>query len=143
MTPDQPALPAGVRLVTFPCHIDGRGSLAFGEFTRLIPFECRRFFMVHDVPAGASRGGHAHRTCHQLIICMSGHLRVEVDDGRRRADILLDRPDMGLYVPPMTWDVQRGYSDPCAQLVFASHFYDADDYIHDYSEFLVVKGIRQ
>ena len=35
----------------------------------------------------------------------------------------------------MTWGTQYRYSPDAALLVFASHYYDAADYIRDYAEF--------
>ena len=42
----------------------------------------------------------------------------------------------GLYIPPMVWASQHEYTEETKLLVFASQFYDPDDYIRDYSEFL-------
>lgn len=39
-------------------------------------------------------------------------------------------------MPPLTWGAQYDYSDDAVLLVLASHVYEADDYIHDYDEFL-------
>ena len=36
----------------------------------------------------------------------------------------------------MTWGTQYRYSADCSLLVLASHPYDADDYIRDYTSFL-------
>lgn len=66
---------------------------------------------------------------------MSGSCNVLVDDGVNREEFILDKPNKGIYLPPMTWGVQYKYSDNAVLMVFASHYYDADDYIRDYSEF--------
>ena len=58
-----------------------------------------------------------------------------VDDGRVREEVALDRPDLGLYIPPLTWGIQYRYSRDALLLVFASHAYDAADYIRDYDVF--------
>jgi hypothetical protein len=58
------------------------------------------------------------------------------DDGRHRREYVLDRPNLGLHLPPMTWGTQYKYSPDAVLLVFASHYYDPDDYIRDYDEFL-------
>jgi hypothetical protein len=65
---------------------------------------------------------------------------VVVDDGRSSEEIVLDRPSIGLYVPPMTWAVQYQYSADGLLLVFASDLYDPADYIRDYDEFLSAIG---
>ncbi len=96
----------------------------------------KRFFLVHDVPSREVRGQHAHRTCHQFLVCVSGSCRVIADDGKRRQEFLLNRSSLGLYLPPMVWAAQFDYSAEAALLVLASHAYDPRDYIRDYDEFM-------
>lgn len=128
------------KLIKLPNHIDQRGNLTAGEFGRLIPFEVKRFFMVYQVPLVEVRGEHAHRECHQFLVCVRGRISVIADDGRTKDEFVLDRPDTGLYLPPMTWGIQYKYSPDAVLLVFASHYYDADDYIRDYDEFVALAG---
>jgi hypothetical protein len=61
-----------------------------------------------------------------------------VDNGDARQVVTLDRPSLGLHMPPLTWGAQYDYSDDAVLVVLASHPYDADDYIHDYDEFVSV-----
>ena len=110
---------------------DMRGSLSVGEFERDIPFVPRRYFLVFDVPSEKTRGEHAHRECHQFLICVKGSCAVVVDDGHSRAEVLLDSPALGIHLPPLTWGIQYKYSADAVLLVFASHYYDAPDYIRD------------
>ena len=126
----------GVKLLTLPSTSDIRGSLTVGEFSRSIPFTAKRYFVVFDVPSVETRGEHAHRKCHQCLICTHGTMRAIVDDGTTREEFLLDRPDVALYVPPMIWGTQYQYSQDATLLVFASDFYDQNDYIRSYEEFL-------
>jgi UDP-2-acetamido-3-amino-2,3-dideoxy-glucuronate N-acetyltransferase len=125
----------GVSLHELPHIEDMRGSLSVGEFERSVPFRPRRYFLVFQVPSREIRGGHAHRTCHQFLICVSGSCLLVADDGVQRREFLLDRPNLGVYLPPMTWGTQYRYSGDAALLVFASDYYDPSDYIRDYSEF--------
>ena len=128
-----------VRCVTthkFPLIPDIRGSLTVGEFEKNIPFVPKRYFMVFDVPSKETRGEHAHRVCHQFLICVRGNCVVLADDGVNRTEVLLDSPGKGIYLPPMVWGVQYKYSADALLLVFASHHYDATDYIRNYSDFL-------
>lgn len=119
-----------------PLIEDIRGSLSVGEFPRSIPFEVKRYFLVFDVPSEHTRGEHAHRVCHQFLVCVHGRVHAITDDGRHRREYVLDRPNLGLHLPPMTWGTQYKYSPDAVLLVFASHYYDPDDYIRDYDEFL-------
>lgn len=126
----------GVTTHKFPLIPDIRGSLTVGEFEQHIPFLPKRYFIVFDVPSKETRGEHAHRVCHQFLVCVRGSCAVLADDGINRTEVLLDSPDKGIYLPPMTWGVQYKYSVDAVLLVFASHQYDAVDYIRNYSEFL-------
>lgn len=130
----------GVALVELPHIADMRGSLTVGEFQRGIPFDAKRYFMVFDVPSVETRGEHAHRKCHQFLICARGSVSVVADDGHQREEFLLDRPNLGLHLPPMVWGIQYKYSPDAVLLVFASHYYDAADYIRDYDEFVALAG---
>ena len=125
----------GVSVHTFPIVPDLRGNLTVGEFTREIPFVPLRYFMVFGVPSKEVRGEHAHRECHQFLICVRGSCAVVADDGTRRVEISLDAPNRGVHLPPMTWATQYKYSADALLLVFASHYYDASDYIRAYTEF--------
>lgn len=115
---------------------DLRGSLSAGEFSSQIPFVPMRYFVVFDVPGKDVRGEHAHRRCHQFLVAVRGSVTVVVDDGAQSEEIVLEAPNVGLYVPPMIWAVQYRYSTDAMLLVFASDHYDPDDYIRDYDEFL-------
>ena len=130
----------GVTLHELPYIKDMRGSLSVGEFERSIPLIAKRYFLVFNVPSREIRGEHAHRTCHQFLICVKGSCAVVADDGEQRCEILLDRPNLGVYLPAMTWGTQYKYSSDAALLVFASEYYDPDDYIRHYDEFIALAG---
>jgi acetyltransferase-like isoleucine patch superfamily enzyme len=130
----------GVTVHRFPLIADIRGSLTVGEFDKHICFVPRRYFMVLDVPSKETRGEHAHRACHQFLICVRGSCAVLADDATHRVEVLLDAPDKGIYLPPMTWGVQYKYTEDAVLLVFASHHYDAGDYIRNYADFLAEAG---
>lgn len=115
---------------------DRRGSLVAADFSRDLPFRPKRVFTVFDVPAGDVRGEHAHRACEQFLVCVRGSVSCLVDDGRSRQEFVLNRPDVGLHMPAMTWGSQYNYSPGAVLLVFASEEYEPDDYIRDYEEFL-------
>jgi UDP-2-acetamido-3-amino-2,3-dideoxy-glucuronate N-acetyltransferase len=125
----------GVNLHRMVKVADIRGSLSVGEFPKTIPFEVRRYFLVFDVPSKETRGEHAHHACHQFLICVSGSCSVVADDGVTRQEFILDSPDLGIHLPPMTWGIQYKYSSDAVLLVFASDYYSAADYIRDYTEF--------
>ena len=127
----------GAHLERFAEFSDLRGKLTAGELPgEAVPFEPRRWFLVYDVPSREVRGEHAHRVCHQFLICVAGQVRVAVDDGENRGEVILDAPTVGLYVPPRVWASQYRYDNSAVLLVLASHPYDPDDYIREYDSFL-------
>ncbi|MDR6918617.1 acetyltransferase-like isoleucine patch superfamily enzyme/dTDP-4-dehydrorhamnose 3,5-epimerase-like enzyme [Pseudomonas sp. 3296] len=115
---------------------DIRGQLSVGEFERTVPFNVLRFFLVYDVPTAETRGEHAHHSCAQFLIAAHGSVHVVADDGVTREEFVLDKPNVGIYLPPMTWGIQYRYSSDAVLLVFASEYYNSQDYIRDYNEFL-------
>ena len=118
-------------------HIpDLRGNLCVAELGKQLNFETKRLFFVYGVPNTKVRGEHAHKACHQFLICIKGSVHVIVDDAVRKEEIILDRPDLGLHIAPGVWGLQYRYSDDAVLAVLASHPYDEADYMRDYDEFL-------
>jgi acetyltransferase-like isoleucine patch superfamily enzyme len=139
LAPATGEVPLGVRGVTLerrPVIRDMRGNLTARELGQGLPFAPRRYFIVHDVPTKEVRGEHAHRTLHQVLVCIRGAVTVLVDDGVHRRETVLDSPELALHVPPMVWCVQYKYTADAALLVLASDPYDPGDYIRDYEQFL-------
>jgi acetyltransferase-like isoleucine patch superfamily enzyme len=135
----RPDLVGGARLMELRRADDMRGSLTALEFGPELPFAPARLFTVFGVPSAEVRGEHAHRICHQLLICARGSVAVLVDDGTQRAAVTLDDPGVALYLPPMIWGTQFAYSTDALLVVLASHPYDPDDYVRDYERFLTLK----
>jgi acetyltransferase-like isoleucine patch superfamily enzyme len=131
----EPLAVGGVTVHRLPVVRDMRGSLAIAELGDQLPFVPKRFFVVHDVPSRHVRGEHAHRTLRQFLVCLKGELSLIVDDGARRQEVRLMRPDVGVYLPPMVWSVQYRFSPDAILLVLASDPYDPDDYVRDYDQF--------
>jgi UDP-2-acetamido-3-amino-2,3-dideoxy-glucuronate N-acetyltransferase len=126
----------GCRLVELTDITAENGTLVVGQYPDQLPFSVERIFTLLGVPHDEVRGTHAHRECHQFLICMAGSVSAVVDDGVDTDEVVLDRPSLGLYMPPLTWGKQYRYSPDAVLLVLASHSYDASDYIHDYDEFI-------
>ena len=135
------AFPVGVdecKLVELPVVEDPLGNLAFAEAERDVPFPIARVYHVYGVPAGARRGGHAHRRIEQMVFCLGGGFEVAVDDGDRRDAFALDDPRFGLYLPPMIWHELSGFDAGSAYYVASSGSYDEAEYIRDRDEFLAL-----
>ena len=122
-------------MIKLPVVEDERGNLTAIESKRQVDFEIQRVYYLYDVPGGAERGGHAHRTLRQLIIAVSGSFDVVLDDGHERTSIHLNRANSGLYLAPMIWREIENFSGGSVCLVLASAPYDESDYMRDYESF--------
>lgn len=124
------------RLIKLPQFLDSRGELTCAEYKSQIPFEIKRVFFITDIPKGAQRAGHAHKTLEQVIIPIRGSFDVHLDDGHIQKSIHLNSNDLGLYICPMIWKRLDNFSTDATCLVLASDLYDATDYYEDYSDFI-------
>ena len=129
-----------ITLIDLPKISDPRGNLTFAEGEGHVPFPIKRAYWVYDVPAGESRGGHAHKRLKQLVIALSGSFTVTLDDGRERKTVLLNHPWQGLLIDTNTWRTLDDFSSGAVCLVLASEHFEEDDYIYDYDEFLTYVG---
>jgi UDP-2-acetamido-3-amino-2,3-dideoxy-glucuronate N-acetyltransferase len=125
----------GVRLYELPNYLDMRGNLSVGEFEKDLPFYPKRFFVVYDVTNERIRGEHAHYKCHQFLQCTHGACSIIADDGFERQEFRLDKPNRGIYLPPMIWGIQYKFTRDAVLLVFTSEHYDPEDYIRNFAKF--------
>ena len=128
-------LAGGSKLMQLRRISDARGHLSFAE---LLPFPLARYFVIFGVPTREVRGEHAHRAMAEFLVCVHGSCSVRMFDGRSSDEVTLDRPDLGLHIPPMVWTTQYKYSPEAVLLVLASEAYRPEDYIRDLDEFLAL-----
>ncbi|MCP4473929.1 MAG: WxcM-like domain-containing protein [Gammaproteobacteria bacterium] len=131
-------------ILDLPRIDEPRGNLTFIEGGHHIPFDIRRIYYLHDIPANTKRGGHAHKELHQLIIAMSGSFDIHLDDGYEKKTVCMDCCYYGLYVCPMTWREIDNFSPESICMVLASSYYDELDYYRDYRKFVndIQKGTK-
>lgn len=108
----------------------------------ILPFDVKRVFYLYDIPGGESRGAHAHKECHQFLIAAGGSFEVFLDDGKIKRQILLNRPYVGLHIPPGIWAAEENFSSGSICLVLASNSYSEEDYIRVYNDFLEYKEVN-
>ncbi|TDP00917.1 sugar 3,4-ketoisomerase [Flavobacterium sp. 245] len=101
-----------------------------------IPFAVKRIFYLYDIPGGESRGAHAHKECHQFLVAVSGSFEVLLDDSITKRQVMLNRPDLGLHIPPGIWASEINFSSGSICLVLASQEYSELDYLREYDNFL-------
>jgi UDP-2-acetamido-3-amino-2,3-dideoxy-glucuronate N-acetyltransferase len=133
-------LAGGAALVELPYVQDARGLLSFAQIEDSLPFPVIRYFLVYGVPNRKIRGEHAHKALHQFLVCVSGNCAVRMFDGHKSDEVRLDRPELGLHIPPMVWTTQYKFSSDAVLLVLASDIYRDTDYIRDPDEYLTLKG---
>jgi acetyltransferase-like isoleucine patch superfamily enzyme/dTDP-4-dehydrorhamnose 3,5-epimerase-like enzyme len=131
-------LAGGAALLELPQIQDSRGMLSFAEAEQSLPFRVARYFLVYGVPNRQIRGEHAHRALHQFLVCVAGSCAVRIFDGQKSDEVRLDRPELGLHVPPMVWTTQYKFSSDAVLLVLASDVYDEADYIRDPDEYMAL-----
>ena len=113
------------RIIDLPKHVDPRGNLTVAEQMKNVPFDIARVYWTYDIPSGERRGGHAHRTCEEIIIAVSGSFETHH----------LNHPYQGLYVGTGVWRTLEDFSSGAVCLVLASELFDEDEYIYEYDEF--------
>jgi len=129
------------QIIELPKHVDPRGNLTVAEQMKNVPFDIARVYWTYDIPSGERRGGHAHRTCEEIVIAVSGSFDVEVFDGVERKRYHLNHPYQGLYIGTNVWRTLEDFSSGAVCLVLASELFDEQEYIYDYEEFLeIVNG---
>lgn len=128
----------------FPPHGDDRGQLVAIEAMKDLPFEVKRVYYIYDTLSGVRRGFHAHLNLQQILLCVHGSCKIHLDNGTETAEVLLDKPNEGLYISNDMWREMYDFSDGAVLLVLASQHYDESDYIRNYDVFLqTVKAKRE
>jgi len=125
--------------VAFRLFRDPRGVLVPIELAQSLPFKVARFFWIFDVPPGQVRGAHAHKLCHQFLICALGSVHVEATDGRAERSIVLSE-GQGLHVPPALFTAERYVAPGSVLMVFCDRPYEPEDYLADRDAFLAYRG---
>lgn len=115
------------------------GYLSIVDFKDMLPFEPLRIYWTYFTPESIVRGRHAHHKTEQILLAVSGIILVNIEtiDGELYT-YKLDKPNMGVYIPPLTWHTMQ-YSHAAVQLIIASTSYDESDYIRDYTVFETIK----
>ena len=122
-------------MIHLPRIANRAGNITPVNNSREIPFDVKRVFYLYDIPGGESRGAHAHKECHQFLVAASGAFEVLLDDGHTKRLVQLNRPYIGLHIPPGIWASEINFSSGAICLVMASHAYDEKVYIRDYESY--------
>ncbi|HEH4547374.1 TPA: WxcM-like domain-containing protein [Campylobacter coli] len=124
------------KILNFNVKSDSRGSLIALENLKEIPFEVKRIYYIYDTKPDFPRGAHAHKELEQVLIMMEGSCELVLNDGKDIKNIILNRPDMGIFIGKNIWREMKNFSYGAKLLVLASDFYNEKEYIRNYDEFL-------
>lgn len=120
----------------FQQHGDDRGQLVALEEGKDIPFEIKRVYYMYDTGEGVRRGYHAHKSLEQILICIHGNCKILMDNGEEKKIVSLEKPYEGLYISNNIWREMFDFSPDAVLMVLASDFYNEEDYIRNYEDFL-------
>ena len=118
------------RLINLKTFTDIRGNLTVIE--KIIPFDIKRVFYIYGVD-NSIRGRHRHKKTIQAAITLQGSCRILNQSGKELEveEFVLNAPSQCLIINPEDYHWMDTFSKDCILMVFASEYYDANDYIYD------------
>ena len=125
-----------VKTINFHVIEDPRGKMIPIEYPKQLEFPLKRIYYIYDVGAKERRGFHSHNDLEQVLIAISGSIKILVKTPYEEEVVELNNPSTGLYIGPMIWREMFDFSEGAVLLVLASHEYDEGDYIRNYDEYL-------
>lgn len=115
-------------IIDLKTFTDKRGNLTVIE--KVIPFDIKRVFYIYGVD-DSKRGGHRHHTTIQAAICIKGACFIYNNNGREEEIFELNLPNKCLLVEPNDWHTMYNFTPDAILMVFASEYFDANDYIYE------------
>lgn len=125
-----------IKIIDFHIMGDQRGSLIALEENHNVPFDVKRVYYIFDTKQDVRRGYHAHKNLKQLAICVNGSCKFLLDDGKTKNHVELTSPTQGLLIEGLIWREMYDFSPDCVLMVLADDYYNEDDYIRNYNQFL-------
>ena len=118
--------------------IQDEASLCIAETNKHIPFNIKRIYYILKADQGAHRGKHAHKKLNQVLFCIQGSITMVLDNGIDREEIVLDKPNEGIFIDKLIWREMKDFREDTILLVLASRHFEESDYIRDYQHFLAI-----
>ena len=110
--------------------------MCVAEYPRQIPFPIKRVYYIVKSAPNLPRGYHTHKKLDQVFFCIQGSMRMILDDGKKKEEIILNQPDIGIRLKPLVWHEMHDIKEDTIMLIFASDYYEESDYIRDYKQFI-------
>ena len=123
-----------IKIIKVPKVYDD-GYLCFAQYPDQIPFEIKRVYYITSPVSGLPRGKHAHKTTRQILFCIKGKVRMVLDDGDKKGEVILSEPEDGIMLDPLVWHEMLDMDENTTLLILASKEFDKSDYIRDYKDF--------
>lgn len=122
-------------MLSFDCIGSSKiGYITSTQVADNIPFEIKRVFWTQATPPHVERGHHANMATEEVLIALSGSIRVVTNTGKEQQAFQLTNPQQGLYIPAMCW-TELHFSEGATALCLASTDFSEADYIRDYGRF--------
>lgn len=117
-------------IIDLKTFTDFRGNLTVIE--KILPFDIKRVFYIYGVD-NSIRGNHHHKKTIQAATCITGNCRIIVQSRNEEPlqEFMLDTPSKCLLIRPEDHHWMDRFSEDCILMVFASEYYDANDYIFE------------
>jgi len=126
-----------IHLINIP-KISDDCYLCFAQNPDHIPFTVKRIYYILKAQPSLPRGSHAHRKTQQILFCIQGNITMSLDDGMKKEEVILDRPEVGIILDKMIWHEMHNFQKDTILLVLASRKYEEKDYIRNYNQFLAI-----
>jgi len=126
------------KIIELPIIKDAHdGLISVANSMDNIPFEIKRTYYIYGLyNPYAIRGMHAHKKLQQVVFCINGSFNLSLDDGAKKQDYYMDKPNIGIYLGIELWHTMKNFSQDCILLIFASEYYNESDYIRNYDQFV-------
>src|SRR3989338_6877031 len=113
-------------IISIP-KIEDEAFLCFAESNKHIPFEIKRVYYIFDVYGNSVRGMHDNKKTEQILFCIRGKVKIRLDNGTEKEDIVLKNPNEGIFLGKMMWHEMTDFSKDALILIFASDYYNEED----------------
>lgn len=128
-------IPTSPKKITFDKHGAPVTGYLTPADTKHMPFPMKRVFWTYFTPERIIRGKHAHKQTAIILFALTGKIIVTTETVRGvKQTFVLDKPNVGLLIPPMVWHTQR-HSHTAIQLALASRPFNEKEYIRDYKTY--------
>jgi dTDP-4-dehydrorhamnose 3,5-epimerase-like enzyme len=117
------------RLIDLQTYTNDRGNLTVIE--KVLPFEIKRVFFIYGVDESV-RGKHRHKVTVQAAVAIQGSCTIvnQLPDTSNLQEFDLNQPSQCVILDPKDFHWMHKFSKDCILMVFASEYFDPDDYIY-------------